>query len=149
MAAGTGGKNGIKFDNWNMVAKVLAYWQYDDSTNPGRTLTLGWTVGKIRETLAAQVGNDSRKLRLGFGSGQWRQMMSADNTRTAFANNLKSVLKEYEFDGVDLDIEWPTTETEYANYSATIVKIRQILGKDVCFSVSLHPVAYKISKKCD
>ena len=72
--------------------------------------------------------------------------MSADNTRTAFANNLKSVLKEYEFDGVDLDIEWPTTETEYANYSATIVKIRQILGKDVCFSVSLHPVAYKISK---
>lgn len=46
MAAGTGGKNGIKFDNWNMVAKVLAYWQYDDSTNPGRTLTLGWTVGK-------------------------------------------------------------------------------------------------------
>ena len=60
---------------------------------------------KIRETLAAQVGNDSRKLRLGFGSGQWRQMMSADNTRTAFANNLKSVLKEYEFDGVDLDIE--------------------------------------------
>ena len=36
MAAGTGGKNGIKFDNWNMVAKVLAYWQYDDSTNPGK-----------------------------------------------------------------------------------------------------------------
>lgn len=147
MAAGTGGKNGIKFDNWNMVAKVLAYWQYDDSTNPGKdshTWLDRWK--KIRETLAAQVGNDSRKLRLGFGSGQWRQMMSADNTRTAFANNLKSVLKEYEFDGVDLDIEWPTTETEYANYSATIVKIRQILGKDVCFSVSLHPVAYKISK---
>ena len=42
-----------------------------------------------------------------FGSVSYthlRQMMSADNTRTAFANNLKSVLKEYEFDGVDLDI---------------------------------------------
>lgn len=36
MAAGIGGKNGIKFNNWNMVAKVLAYWQYDDSTNPGK-----------------------------------------------------------------------------------------------------------------
>lgn len=53
MAAGTGGKNGIKFDNWNMVAKVLAYWQYDDSTNPGRTLTLGWTVGKNTRNLGS------------------------------------------------------------------------------------------------
>lgn len=147
MAAGTGGKSGIKFDNWNMVAKVLAYWKYDDSTNPGKdSHTWVERLKKIRETLAAQPGNDSRKLRLGFGSGEWRKMMSADNTRAAFANNLKSVLKEYEFAGVDLDIEWPTSDKEYSDYSATIVKIRQILGKEVYFSVSLHPVAYKISK---
>jgi hypothetical protein len=147
MAAGTGGKDGIKFDNWNMVAKVLAYWKYDDSTKPGKdSHTWVQRLEKIRETLAAQPGNDSRKLRLGFGSGQWRQMMGADVTRAAFANNLKSVLKEYEFDGVDLDIEWPTSDKDYSDYSATIVKIRQILGKDVCFSVSLHPVAYKITK---
>ena len=35
--------------------------------------------------------------------------------------------------------------TDLANYSKTIVQLREVLGKDVFLTVSLHPVSYKIS----
>lgn len=144
-AVGAAGKNGITFGDWNSVAKVLAYWKYDDSAKPGKD-SHTWLnrFDKIRAALSGQPGD--RRLRLGIGGGQWIEMVSNEGTRTAFANNVKNILIKYSFDGVDLDFEWPDNSTKYANYSAAIVKLRQVLGKDVFFTVSLHPVSFKITK---
>lgn len=145
IAAGTSGKNGIIFNNWNSIAKVLAYWKYDDAAKPGKD-SHTWLnrLESIRAALSGQPGD--RKLRLGIGGGQWVAMVASEGARTTFANNVKAILGQYHFDGVDLDFEWPDNDTKYANYSAAIVKLRQVLGKDVFFSVSLHPVSFKITK---
>lgn len=36
---------------------------------------------------------------------------------------------------------------EYEDYSLAILKMREVLGDKYVFSVSLHPVCYKISKE--
>lgn len=144
IAAGTAGKNGIVFNNWNSVAKVLAYWKYDDAAKPEKdSHTWMNRLKDIRTALSTQPGE--RKLRLGVSGGQWVEMVANEGARTTFANKVKALLKQHNFDGLDLDFEWPDTEAKYANYSAAIVKLRQVLGADVFFTVSLHPVSYKVS----
>ena len=55
----------------------------------------------------------------------------------------------YNMDGVDLDFEWAYSSSELTNYSKAIVKLRGVLGKNVFFTVSLHPVSYKITSEAD
>ena len=70
----------------------------------------------------------------------------ADATaRTRFASEVKKIIEQYDFDGVDFDFEWPTNASEYNNYSATVIQMRSTLGKYVYFTASLHPVSFKIS----
>ena len=51
------------------------------------------------------------------------------------------------FAGIDLDFEWAENAKEYEDYSLAILKMREVLGDKYIFSVSLHPVCYKISKE--
>ena len=74
-------------------------------------------------------------------------MVSNETARTNFANNVKNVLDKYNMDGVDLDFEWAYSPSELTNYSKAIVKLRGVLGKNVFFTVSLHPVSYKITSE--
>lgn len=145
--AGTTGKNGITFGGplWN-TTKVLAYWKYDDATKLGKD-SHTWIdrLNNIRTALNGKAGE--RKLRLGVAGGQWKTMVSNETARTKFATQIQEILQQYNFDGVDLDFEWPENAAEYDNYSKAIVKIRQVLGKNVFFTVSLHPVSYRITKE--
>lgn len=143
LVVGTLGRNPISFNSWNN-AKTLAYWKYDDSTKPGKdSHTWAIRLEQIRTALNGQTGE--RKLRLGIAGGEWKKMVGDETARTNFASNVKKILEEYQLDGADLDFEWPSTDKEFENYSKAIVKLRTILGNDVCFTVSLHPVAYKIT----
>ena len=141
------GRNPISFDTdiWNNT-KTLAYWKYDDSAQLGKD-SHTWVIRleQIRATLNGQVGD--RKLRLGIAGGEWLKMVSNETARTNFANNVKNVLDKYNMDGVDLDFEWAYSSSELTNYSKAIVKLRGVLGKNVFFTVSLHPVSYKITSE--
>ena len=141
------GRNPISFDTdiWNNT-KTLAYWKYDDSAQLGKD-SHTWVIRleQIRATLNGQVGD--RKLRLGIAGGEWLKMVSNETARTNFANNVKNVLDKYNMDGVDLDFEWAYSPSELTNYSKAIVKLRGVLGKNVFFTVSLHPVSYKITSE--
>ena len=144
ISAGTSAKNGIDPTTW-VGSKALAYWKYDDATNPGKdTFTWVNTLEKIRASLNGKQGE--RKLRLGVAGGSWKEMVANEGARSTFAYNLKALLEKYKLDGADLDFEWPENSADYSNYSTAIVKIRSILGKDVFFTVSLHPVSFKITK---
>ena len=147
LEVGTLGRNPISFDTdiWNNT-KTLAYWKYDDSAQLGKD-SHTWVIRleQIRATLNGQVGD--RKLRLGIAGGEWLKMVSNETARTNFANNVKNVLDKYNMDGVDLDFEWAYSPSELTNYSKAIVKLRGVLGKNVFFTVSLHPVSYKITSE--
>ena len=87
------------------------------------------------------------KIRLGASSGEWKAMVADEAARTTFAKNIKTVLEKNKLDGIDLDFEWAENEKEYKDYSLAILKMREVLGNKYLFSVSLHPVCYKISKE--
>ena len=138
LLVGTLGKNPISFDTWNNT-KTLAYWKYDDAAKPGKdSHTWAIRLEQIRTALNGQAGD--RKLRLGIAGGEWLKMVGNATARTNFANNVKKVLEEYNLDGADLDFEWAYSSNDLANYSKAIVQLREVLGKDVFFTVSLHPV---------
>lgn len=146
VAAGATGKNGITFGaSWN-TTKVLAYWKYDNAAKPGKdSHTWAERLENIRTALNGKEG--TRKLRLGVAGGQWKTMVANESARTNFAAKTLEILQKYNLDGVDLDFEWPENAAEYKNYSDAIVKMRQVLGKNVFFTVSLHPVSFKITKE--
>ena len=140
---GTLGRNPISFDNWNNT-KTLAYWKYDDAAKPGKdSHTWAIRLEQIRTALNGQAGD--RKIRLGIAGGEWLKMVGNATARTNFANNVKKVIEQYNLDGADLDFEWAYSGTDLSNYSKAILQLREVLGKDVFLTVSLHPVSYKIS----
>lgn len=143
LAVGTLGRNPIVFNNWNN-SKTLAYWKYDDAAKPGKDSHTWLTrLEQIRASLAGQSGE--RRLRLGVAGGEWLKMVKDAIASENFANHIKQLLDQHNLDGVDLDFEWPTSSSDYSDYSLAIVKLRQVLGNHVFFTVSLHPVAYKIT----
>lgn len=74
-------------------------------------------------------------------------MMADATARTRFASEVKKIIEQYDFDGVDFDFEWPTNTNEFNNYSATVIQMRSTLGKYVYFTASLHPVSFKYLRK--
>lgn len=99
------------------------------------------------ESVRAKVQGTKAKLRLGASGGEWKAMVADETARTTFAENIRKVLEKNKLDGIDLDFEWAENEKEYADYSLAILKMREVLGDEYIFSISLHPVCYKISKE--
>lgn len=113
-------------------------------TFQGKEGVTTWT--ELIKSVRKDVKGTKAKLRLGASSGEWKVMVADETARTAFAENIRKVLRQHKLDGIDLDFEWAETEKEYADYSLAILKMREVLGDKYIFSVSLHPVCYKISK---
>lgn len=105
------------------------------------------TWEELIKSVRSDVKGTKAKLRLGAAGGEWKAMVADEAARTTFAKNIKKVLAENKLDGIDLDFEWAETEKEYKDYSLAILKMREVLGDKYLFSVSLHPVSYKISKE--
>ena len=95
------------------------------------------------KSIRAEVKGTKAKVRIGASSGQWKAMVADETARTAFAKNIKKVLRQNKLDGIDLDFEWAENSKEYEDYSLAILKMRD----KYILSVSLHPVSYKISKE--
>jgi len=130
---------GLNFKKW-MHTKALAYWKYDDADQPGMD-SHSWIT--ILQAIRNQLNQAPRSLRLGIHHGYWQQACRAEN-RNRFAEEVARILDKYSLDGVDLDFEWPTTPAEYADYSSTVVALKNKIGQGYKLSVSLHPTAFKL-----
>ena len=116
--------------------------------NPRAFQGKGVTTWKeLIKSVRAKVKGTKVKIRLGASSGEWKAMVADEAARTAFAENIREVLRKNKLDGIDLDFEWAENKKEYEDYSLAILKLREVLGSKYLFSVSLHPVSYKISKE--
>ncbi|OYX84718.1 MAG: hypothetical protein B7Y83_07220 [Flavobacteriales bacterium 32-34-25] len=134
--------NPIVVDSWNET-KTSAYWKYDDVSQPGKD-SRTW-LGVLDGLKQTMTGYDGVQIRLGISGGDWKTMMTNSTARTNFANKVKNIVETYGFDGVDLDFEWCLTTQEWSDYSTTIVAMNAILPSTFNFSVTLHPLYYKIS----
>lgn len=59
-----------------------------------------------------------------FGSTKFSKMVSSSSSRSAFITSLKSVLQQYQFDGVDIDWEYPCSEPrdDYVKFTCTDIR---------------------------
>lgn len=97
--------------------------------------------GKLRGMAALKEKNPDLKVILGVGGYKrkgFSEMAGDKKKRKAFVKNVKSILKDYGLDGVDLDWEFPTTELgghtaapdDDKNYVKVVRDLRKALGKD-------------------
>lgn len=139
----TGLKNNGHVLNGFNSTKANAYWKYDDPAAPGKdSRTWVRVFNSLKNSFSDRTG---AKIRFGLSGGAWQAMVGNAAARTNFANQVKAVIQTFGFDGVDLDFEWAANTTEWANYSAAIVELKNALPADKRFTVSLHPIYYKIS----
>lgn len=131
--------NEIVVDTWNET-KTAAYWKYDDASKPAKD-SRTWIEG-LKQTMA---GYDGAEIRLGIIGADWKTMIKTEVARINFANKVKNIVETYSFYGVDLDFERCATTREWSHYSATILTLNSILLPTSNFSVTLHPLYYKIS----
>lgn len=125
------------------LTHVVAYWRYDDTKSPSKD-SRTWLVRFAQ--LKKELKGTKAKLRLGIAGGEdWKGMISQAKSRRNFAQQVSQTLQKYHIVGVDLDFEWAQTAQEYENYSEAIVQMRAALGKKPYFTVSLHPVSFRIS----
>lgn len=116
--------------------------------NPRAFQGKGATTWKeLIKSVRTKVKGTKVKIRLGASGGEWKAMVADEATRTAFAENIREVLRKNKLDGIDLDFEWAENKKEYEDYSLAILKLKEVLGDKYILSVSLHPVSYKISKE--
>lgn len=130
----------LDYSVWNMC-KTQAYWTFD-TEHPGKD---DHTWVSILEDVRQKL-NPCIELRIGIAAGAWQDMCNSQTARQKFADNVKNLLETYRFDGVDLDFEWPANnESAFNTYNQTVIAVRNTIGYDYTFSVSLHPVSYKMS----
>ena len=137
-------KNNTIIVNSINESKTVAYWKYDDPQLPGKNYR-SWLVplDKLKQILS---GHPGVKLRLGLSGGNWKEMSKSDLTRRNFAGNVKKALKNNKLDGVDLDFEWCENDEQWTNYSNTILAIKDSLPANCTFTVTLHPLYFKINQ---
>lgn len=144
---GTTGKNPITYPSDWTNTKVLAYWKYDESGNPGKD-SHSWItrLEEMRKAMSTETTTGTPKFRLGCAGGEWKQMVKNEAAYTNFANKICEVLAQHNLDGVDLDFEWPENGNEGNAYSQAIVGMGKIFKKSlnkVFYTVSLHPYYVK------
>ena len=134
--------NGVTNNGWPNN-QITAYWKFDDATDPGKD-SKNWV--NIHNAINAVIaGYDGVQHRLGVAQGDWQAMMQSSTARQNFANNVRVLIDQYAFDGVDLDFEWCYNNTQcWTNYGSTITALDNVLLPGETFSVTLHPLAYKL-----
>ncbi|MBN1305269.1 MAG: glycoside hydrolase family 18 protein [Anaerolineales bacterium] len=92
------------------------------------------------QSLQSMKSNYGTRIHLSLGgwgrSGSFSQVASNRQTRQLFVENLSQFCLQNELDGIDLDWEFPKTETEIQGYAALITEIKK---KGLLVSVALYP----------
>jgi chitinase len=95
------------------------------------TSASGQALGNVKQLY--KLKKDNRQLRVllsvgGYtGSVNMSQACGTDATRSTFASTAVSLMKDWGFDGIDIDYEFPNTTTAGNNFSLLLKAIREEL----------------------
>lgn len=122
-----------------LMSNASAAYLYDDADNVGFSSYSqdGWL--KIMKT--AYDGYTPARFYLSVSPHTgWTTTIANATKRATFAADLAKLSENY--DGVELDLEWAYSSTEYANYGLLAEAIRNALPTGKAFRISCHVVSY-------
>ncbi|TLX71940.1 T9SS type A sorting domain-containing protein [Labilibacter sediminis] len=129
--------------SWWGFGQMSAYWKVNDASNPaGDSKSL---LSDFEDFKSIFEGRQGANLRLGFFTGNYKEMIKTEASRRNFAHNVKNLMDEFGADGVDIDFEWNYSPQEWADYNTTIEAINDSLPASSIFSASLHSYFYKLT----
>ena len=135
--------------NWNNIF-LNSYWKGDDPTNIGKdSQSMPGIIAYMKNYYANYRG---AKVRMGIifhGASTWQTALSSVTGKTKvdlMIAGLKTILSTC--DGLDLDLEWSYSASDYATYNNIVSRIANevMAGTGKTFSTSLHYVSYGIDK---
>ncbi|MCC8072446.1 MAG: hypothetical protein LIO90_11705 [Bacteroidales bacterium] len=133
---------GCELTSSTMMA-ASALYTYDEATRPGWDY---YSQDEWREVMmGAYEGYRGAKCRISVKSHtNWLTTISKKVCREHFVTDLVNLSEGYE--GVELDLEWCESESQWKYYAALIKEIREALPEDKSFVVSCHcySATYKV-----
>ena len=80
----------------------------------------------------------------GWGSGDFSNAVRTPEARTIFADSIIELMKQYNFDGIDIDWEYPDSYDQWVNFGLFIADLREELaGSAMSVSIAAS-VTYKV-----
>lgn len=122
-----------------LLAEASAAYLYDDPDNVGFSTYSedGW----VKIMKSAYDGYTPARFYLSVSSHSgWTTTIADASKRAIFAADLAELSKNY--DGVELDMEWAYSTTEYNNYGLLAQAIRSALPEGKPFRISCHASTY-------
>ncbi|KGK00116.1 LamG-like jellyroll fold domain-containing protein [Thalassotalea sp. ND16A] len=137
--------NGVNSLGWPNN-QLSARWEFEDSQQPGKDSETWVNVfDAINQVFAGYEGVEHRVGVMGFLGTEWKTMIASDTARQNFASNVKQLVDQVGFDGVDLDFEWCYSNTTCnTNYASTVAELDSVLAADETLSITLHPISYQL-----
>lgn len=128
----------VSIDPTLMQTASAAYF-YDDADNVGFS---SYSQDNWKKIMAsAYDGYTPARIYLSVNSHSgWTTTIADASKRAIFAADLAELSKNY--DGVELDMEWAYSTTEYANYGLLTQAIREALPEGKPFRISCHASTY-------
>lgn len=126
--------------------QIVAYWGDSDVEDDD---TASW-VSDLRYLRELTAGVKGMHIRLCVAGGSdWKKMLGNEAARNKFAAQIAEMLAKYGdlLDGVDLDFEWLYRgDSLWNGYGELAKAIRQAIGPEPVFTITLHTVSYWFPK---
>ena len=142
-----------KADDMVLVAYVTSWTE--DIPDPSTMTHINYAFGHVNDTFDGVKIDNPQRLRTivslkkkspglkvmlsigGWGSGRFSEMASSEKNRKGFANDCRSIVSDYQLDGIDIDWEYPTQSSagissspaDTDNFTLLMRDLRRALGK--------------------